>query len=295
MRNVLAVLLAALAALSGASAWGGSVIDQALTQPQTLHSTLGPLIDNQDVRAMLATRVKAQVVERMPGGVVPKRAAKLVDAAAKRATDAVLDDPQVKQSWLDSLDESRELYVQRVRKEGGNAGRVEVVLDPLATLAATHVSDALNSTGVKIKAPSNVTWRLDEDISEISPVASLAVPGTQLVVHQSQYWLIYAIVAAALMLLALLAAKRRAVAIFTAGVVGGAAGLVGVWVAGLVGGVAEGNGNAVAGAAAGSLGTLMRETSFPVALAGAALFVLGVVMLIIGGVVNRRRSVDFAV
>lgn len=295
MRNVLAVLLAALAALSGASAWGGSVIDQALTQPQTLHSTLGPLIDNTDVRAMLSTRVKAQVVERMPGGVVPKRAEKIVNAAIKKATDAVLDDPQVKQSWLDSLDASRELYVQRVRQEGGNAGRVEVVLDPLATLAAKHVAGALSSSGVKVKAPTSVTWRLDESISEISPVAGIVVPGTQLVVHQSQYWQIYAIAAVALMLLALLAATRRAIAVVTAGVVGGAAGLVGVWVAGLVGGVSDGNGNPVMSAAAGSLGELIRQTSFPVAVAGGALFVLGVVMLIIGGVLNRRRSVDFAV
>lgn len=295
MRNVLAVLLAALAALSGASAWGGSVIDQALMQPQTLHSTLGPLIDNKDVRAMLVTRVKAQVVERMPGGVVPKRASKLVDAAITQATDAMLDDPQVKQAWLDSLDESRELYVQRVRQEGGNAGRVEVVMDPLATLAAQHVADALSSTGVKISPPKSVTWRLDENISEISPVASIAVPGTQLVVHQSQYWLWYAVVGGVLMLLALLAAKRRAVAVVTAGVVGGAAGLVGVWAAGLVGDVAGGSGNAVVSSAAGSIAELIRQTSLPVAVAGGGLFVLGVVMLIIGGVMNRRRSVDFAV
>lgn len=168
-------------------------------------------------------------------------------------------------------------------------------MDPLATLAAQHVADALSSTGVKISPPKSVTWRLDENISEISPVASIAVPGTQLVVHQSQYWLWYAVVGGVLMLLALLAAKRRAVAVVTAGVVGGAAGLVGVWAAGLVGDVAGGSGNAVVSSAAGSIAELIRQTSLPVAVAGGGLFVLGVVMLIIGGVMNRRRSVDFAV
>lgn len=293
MRNVLAVLLAALAAISGASAWGGWVVDKTLTQPETVQSTLGPLIDDPGVRAMVSTRVKAQVIERLPGGVVPKKAEKVVGAAVTKATNSVLDDQEVRAAWLEALDESRKLYVHRVREEGASAGRIEIVLDPIANLAAKHITDALSGIGLKIKAPPTASWRLDEDISDVSPLASLVVPGTQLVVNQSQYWLGYAIASAVLMLLALLAALRKAVAVITAGVVAGVAGLVGVWLAGIVSSVAGGGNNAVMQSAGSAISELIRGTSYPVALTGGGLILFGIVMLIIGGVRRRRRSVDY--
>lgn len=294
MRNVLAVLLAALAAIAGASAWGGSVADRTLTQPETVQSTLGPLIDDAGVRSMLATRVQAQVVSRLPGGVIPKNAKTVVEGVIKKATDAVLDDPGVKQAWNESLDESRKLYVTRVRDEGGSAGRIEVVLDPLATLAASHVSEAIKGLGIPVKAPGNVSWKLDQNISDISPLASLTVPGLQLVVTQSKHWAWYGVAGGVLMLLALLAARRRAVPVVTAGVIGGTAGLVGLWAAGLVKNIAGAASNPVMTAAAGSVAEVIRATSVPIAVAGAAVLVLGIVMLIIGAARNRRASVDLS-
>ncbi|RII43465.1 hypothetical protein [Galactobacter valiniphilus] len=293
MRNVLAVLLAALAAISGASAWGGSVVDKALTQPETVRSTLGTLIDDQGVRAMIGTRVKAQVVERLPGGVIPKKLEKVVDTAITAATNGVLEDPKTREAWLTSLDRSRELYVQRVRDEGGSAGRIEVVLDPLATLAAQHVASGLTSAGIKVQAPATVAWRLDQNIGDISPLASLSVPVLQLSVSQSEHWGWYALAAVVLMALALLSAKKRGIPVVTAGFVGGSAGVVGLWASGVVGGIGSAASNPIMAAATSSIAGVVNSTSQPVAIAGGALFVLGIVMLIIGAAVRRRRSVDW--
>jgi len=293
MRNVLAVLLAALAAIAGASAWGGSVADKALTEPTTIQQTLGGLIDDDGVRSMVATRVKAQLVERLPDGVIPEKLATAVEKTVQRASDAVLDDPSMRQAWLDSLDASRQLYVQRVREEGGSAGRVEVVLDPVATVVAGHVTDAISSLGIEVSPAKTVPWRLDQTIGDISPLAALSVPLMKLVTVQSEHWFWYGVAAAVLALLALLAARRRAVAVLAAGFVAGAAGLVGIWGAGVVAGLGGAAPNPILAAAAGSVGELVRSTSTPVAWTGVVVLILGIVMMIIGGTRARRRSLDF--
>lgn len=292
MRNVLAVLLAAVAALCGASAWGGFTIDKVLTQPETVQESFGPLIEDAGVRDMVATWVHGETVSQLPGGVIPKQLDSVVEKVIDRATDSVLDDPSVQQSWNDSLEETREQYTRQVRQEDGSAGHVEMVLDPFANLASQKVVDALQAAGIQANAPQDRTWRLEYELSDVSPLVSMSVPVIQLVVTQSEYWPWYAGAAAVLALLALLVARRRGVPIIAGAFVLGLAGLVGWWSASMVGGITRGAGNAMVAAVADPVADLVRQTSIPLVIAAAVLLVLGIVVSVVGSR-RRRRSEDW--
>lgn len=293
MRNVLAVLLAVLAALAGASAWGGSVANRALTQPSVVQEQFGPMIDQPAVRSMVATRVNAQLIQALPGGVVQEKLKEPVKKASEKVTNAVLDDPEVRAAWLRSLDATRAQYVQRVREEGGSAGRVEVVLDPLSDLVAGHITDALKTLGVKDAPTVHTSWRLDNNIGQAVPVAGLAVPVMQLVVTQSEHWPMYALAGLVLFALALLVASRRVVPFVAAGFVGLLAGAVGVASGGILGGAGGGLNNAVMSLALKGMGEEITATSIPVVIGGGVLLVVAIVMAVIGRSRRNRASLDW--
>lgn len=292
MRNVLAVLLAAIAAICGASAWGGYTIDKALTQPETVQESFGPLVDNAGVRDMVATWIHGETVALLPGGVVPAKLDAAVKVVIDKATNAVLDDPASKQAWEESLQETREQYAQQVHS-GGSATHIQMVLDPFANLASSKIVSTLQAAGINASASQDRTWRLEYELGDVSPLVSTTVPAVQLVVSQSQYWARYAIAAAVAGVLGLVIAKRRGVPIIASAFVLGAAGLIGWFSASMVGSVTRGAGNALVVAVADPVAALVRSTSMPLVFVAVGLLVVGIIVSIIGSSVRKRRASDW--
>lgn len=290
MRNVLAVILAAAAAFCGACAWGGFVMDKALTQPEVIRTNVGPLIDDDGIRSMISTQVSDQIVKHLPGGVIREHAKPAVDATTKKATQSVLDDPGVRDAWSEALDRTRAGYTQQVRSGRDGAGHLEMVLDPMANLISGHITTALAKIGVRITDPPQVKWRVSQDMSDISPLMSLSSPVLTLVVTQSEYWQRYAVAAGASLLLGLIVARRRGVVLVTAGFVGLAAGVVGLGVSGLVMSAVGGSDNAVVAALAGVLTEQARGASWPVTWVGLAVFAVGTIIMVVSGGRRRHRE-----
>lgn len=292
MRNVLAVLLAAVAAFCGAGAWAGYTMDKALTQPETVRSTVGPLIHDDGVQDMIATRVREQIVSRLPGGVIQEKLKPAVDAAAKTATTAVLEDDDVEKAWLEVLDLTREGYTEQVRSGENSGGHIEMVLDPVADLASEHVTSALAKVGVKVEDKPDIEWRVSQELSDISPLVSLVTPILTLTVTQSAHWLVYSLVAAAGLLLGLLVASRRAIVFVTAGFLALALGLIGNGAASMVTSGTKGSSNAVIQAISEVFTDQVRAASVPLSLVGGALLVVGIVMMVVTGVRRRRAAAE---
>lgn len=294
MRNVLAVLLAAAAAFCGASAWAGYTMNKALTEPETVRTTVGPLIHDDGVQDMIATRVRDQIVSRLPGGVIQKKVKPAVDSGAKAATKAVLEDDGVEKAWLKVLDRTREGYTEQVRSGEKDAGHIEMVLDPVADLVGEHVAGALKKIGVKVKDTPDVRWRVSQNLSDVSPLMNLVTPVLNLTVKQSAHWLTYALISGGCFLLGLLVAKRRAVVFVTSGFVALGFGLVAGGASGMISNAIEGNGNAVVRSIAEVFTDQVRTASLPVSLVGGAVLLAGIIMMIVTGTRRRRRAAEEA-
>lgn len=292
MRNVLAVLLAAVAAFCGAGAWAGYTMDKALTQPEIVRTTVGPLIHDEGVQDMVATQVREQIVSRLPGGVIQEKLKPAVDAAAKTATKRVLEDDEVDRAWLQVLDLTRERYTEQVRSGKESAGHIEMVLDPVADLVGDHVGAALKKVGVDVKSTPDLTWRISQDLSDVSPLMSLVTPILTLTVTQSAHWLGYALVAGGSLLLALVAARRRAIVFVTAGFLSLALGLIGAGAAGMVSNGTESSSNAVIRSIAEVFTDQVRGASVPLSLVGGVCMMVGIVTMVVTGVRRRRAAAE---
>jgi hypothetical protein len=259
-----------------------------------VQTTVGPLIHDSSVQDMIAAQVRDQIVKRLPGGVVPAKLEKVVDKASTAATKAVLNDKGVEKAWLQVLDQTRAGYTQQVRSGKEDAGHIVMVLDPVADLASDRVAAALKKVGVKTTHKVDVKWRLSQDLSDVSPLMNLVTPALNLTVKQSAHWLTYALISGGSLLLGLLAAKRRAIVLVTAGFVALGFGLVGNGLSGMISDALKGSSNAVIRSIAQVFTDQVRGASLPVIFVGAAVLVVGIVIMVVTGVRRRRRTAEDA-
>ena len=299
MRNVLAVLLAATAAVCGALAWSGFRVDGFLDHPDEVKKLYGPVIDDPQVRERLTKNANDKLFQGIH--VENAQLEGLLEEPLGKVVDAVLDSPEAHAAWLEALDESRAAYVEQVRSGQASAGEIPLVLDPFVKQVNAKVDQVVDQLAERFPALRSMVpasgavfgdeWRMRFSITERIPISAVGVPMLTSQVKQSAHWEAYAVVSAAALVLALLVAKRRAVVFMAAGFVAVAMGALVMGLTGMLDTSARVVSEPLARPFILGIKDVAGSVGLPVLIAGGVSVVLALVGLGIGRA--RRRPVEY--
>ncbi|MDN6170005.1 MAG: hypothetical protein L0J68_03095 [Micrococcaceae bacterium] len=290
MRSIGPVVLMILSALLAGGAVTGSSIDRIAHTAGPAREIAGGLPTDQDVRDALPQVMIDGIHEALPGSIeVPEMLVEPLNKASARAVEVVLDSEGFEPAWLESIDESRQAYVDRlsaVRNGAAETAPATLELGPVVDLGVEGLKEAAPGVGLGLVIDSlgqDITASVPLDLPSADPTVAQRVATT---VWLAGSWGWAAVGSAILALAGLVLARPRS----RGGVVALGGAVVCLWSAALLilaerlapdGAVQASEG---LGAVAGS--RIMTGLAEQVQGVGTASLVGGVVVLI-GGVVIR--------
>lgn len=297
MRKAAATALMLLASLVACASVLGAYVDRLATTPGPLQSMADPLASDPAVRAALPQELSDAIRAQLPQQIrLPGPIRGWLDEAATAVVGAVLEDPDLRHAWLETVDKSRGRYVDQLRAvAAGTADTAAPTLElaPVAELARARLQSVAARWGLQDLVAG---LRIEPSIPLPVGAAATSGAGAEAIAHGLDAALHWRWGAGASALLAvagfLLAGPRTRWSAMAAG--GALAAVVGILLlvgaGALAGGTAEGGGLAEAvrhlllDGLAGQVGGLGRTL---VGWGAGVLVAGGVIRVLVGRRVNR--------
>ncbi|PCC24886.1 hypothetical protein CIK75_12090 [Glutamicibacter sp. BW78] len=163
------MVLMILSALLACGAVTGSSVDRLAHTAEPARQIAGGLPADQDIRAALPQVMIDGIRDALPGGIeLPEALAEPLNRASARAVDVVLDSDGFQPAWLESIDESREIFVDRlstVRDGSAKTAPATLELGPVVDLGIGGLKDASPGVGLGLVIDS-----LGQDIKTSVPL-----------------------------------------------------------------------------------------------------------------------------
>lgn len=169
VRSTGPVVLMILSALLACGAVTGSYVERLAHTAKPARQIAGGLPADQDIRAALPQVMIDGIRDALPGSIeLPEMLAEPLNRASARAVDVVLDSEGFQPAWLESIDESRQAYVDRlsaVRSGSAEAAPATLELGPVVGLGIDGLKEAAPGVGLGLVIDS-----LGKDISTSVPL-----------------------------------------------------------------------------------------------------------------------------
>ena len=185
VRSTGPVVLMILSALLACGAVTGSYVDRLAHTAEPARQIAGGLPADQDVRAALPQVMIDGIREALPGSIeLPEMLAEPLDRASARAVDVVLDSDGFQPAWLESIDESRQAYVDRlsgVRNGSAKTAPATLELGPVVDLGIAGLKEAAPGVGLGLVIDSlgqDITASVPLDLSSSDPAVAQRVATT---------------------------------------------------------------------------------------------------------------------
>ncbi|NVM96322.1 hypothetical protein [Arthrobacter wenxiniae] len=269
---VLVVLALLLAAVAGPAIWA----ERNIVSESGFVALAGPLGGNADFQQGLASMVARQSGAQLN---LPPQLADLAAGVIGSTAHSLYTQPGYADAWSETLRRSHALTFAPTAQQRGN-GDVHLDITPLVVLVAAKASA---DTGVTLPTPKDATVSFDQ------PVVAKAVPLLTKVGGMGGW---AALVAAGLILLALIVARRRSLTLVLAGLGMALVALAWLLGAGIVGGRARsmGAGSDVVAQLGGELATQAQASWHWGITLG---FIVAAALVVVGlltGALGRTRT-----
>lgn len=176
VRSTGSVVLMILSALLAFGAVTGSYVDRLANTAEPARQIAGGLPAEPDIRAALPQEMIDGIRDALPTDIeLPQVLATPLHRASERAVDVVLDSKGFQPAWLESIDQSRQLYVDRLAAvSDGSAQTAPATLElgPVVDLGIDGLKDATPGVGLGLVIDSlgqGITTSVPLDLSSSDP------------------------------------------------------------------------------------------------------------------------------